>query len=80
MPSRHVLIRGNIFRKSGDLTLQASRWVWSGNSHTGGSLTVAAGAAANVIQGNTTASPIADHGAGTVLAENAVIENAAPKP
>ena len=80
MPSRHVLVRGNIFRKSGDLALQASRWVWSGNSHTGGSLTVAAGAAVNVIQGNTTASPITDHGAGTVLGGNAVIENAAPKP
>jgi hypothetical protein len=75
MSSSRVLIRGNIFRKTGDFTLQASRWVWSGNSHTGGSLTIAAGANASVIQNNTTASPISDHGTATVLAGNVVMEN-----
>jgi hypothetical protein len=80
MRSSRVLIRGNIFRKSGDFTLKASRWVWSGNSHTGGSLTIAAGAAANVIQNNTTTSPISDHGAATVLAGNVVLEDAAVSP
>jgi FAD dependent oxidoreductase/Right handed beta helix region len=80
MPSSRVVIRGNIFRKAGDLTLQASRWIWSGNSHAGGSLTIAAGAAANVIQNNTTTSPISDHGTATVLSGNSVVENAAVSP
>ena len=80
MQSSRVLIRGNIFRKSGDLALHASRWIWSANSQTGGSLAITAGAAANVIQNNTTTAPISDHGTATVLAGNVVIKTPAVGP
>jgi hypothetical protein len=80
MSSSRVLIRGNIFRRSGDIELHASRWIWSGNSQTGGTLTVAAGAAANVIRNNTTTSPISDNGASTALGDNVVMKNPAISP
>jgi hypothetical protein len=76
MQSSRVLLRGNVMRKTGDITLQASRWIWSGNIHTDGTLRIAAGASANVIQNNTTAAPISDHGAGDVLQNNVLVENA----
>ncbi len=45
--SRNVQIRE--LRKAGTYELTASDWIWSGNSHTHGSLTIAAGAEGNVV-------------------------------
>ena len=43
MMSRRVMVRGNQLRMAGDYKLQASGWLWSANSHTKGSLAIAAG-------------------------------------
>jgi hypothetical protein len=77
MKSGNVMVRGNQLRKPGNYNLQASGWIWSGNSHPGGSLAIASGAEGNVVQGNVTASPIADSGAATHLANNIVLPKAA---
>jgi hypothetical protein len=70
MASSTVVVRGNLLRHAGNITLNASEWVWSGNTHANGTLEIAAGARANIIQGNVTASPIIDHGTDTSLSGN----------
>ncbi len=76
MASSGVVIHGNLFRKTGPITLNASHWIWSGNTHAAGTLEVAAGATANVVRDNVTASAIADHGTDTTSANNVIL----PKP
>jgi hypothetical protein len=72
MGSSQVIIRGNLFRQTGPITLNASRWLWSGNTHPAGTREIPVGATANVLHDNTTASPITDHGTATDLANNVV--------
>lgn len=72
MASSHVVVRGNIFRKSGNSTLEANGWVWSGNTHSAGSLVLAPNASANVIQNNITTSAIVDQGHENTLSGNSV--------
>jgi hypothetical protein len=78
MASSQVMVRGNMLRKAGVYTLNASQWVWSGNTHPEGTLEVAAGAAGNVIHDNVTAAPITDRGTATDLNGNAMIKKALP--
>lgn len=74
MASSHVVIRGNLLRKAGTSALNASEWIWTGNTHVNGTLEIAAGAKANIIHGNFTASPIIDRGAETGLSSNVVMK------
>jgi len=82
MASSHVVVRGNMLRKAGACTLQASGWVWSENSHTAGTLEIATGAADNLVRNNTTTTPISDQGTATVLTGNLVTNphNTEPPP
>jgi hypothetical protein len=73
MASSHVVVKGNLFRQTGDCVLNASGWIWSGNSHVNGALKVAAGASGNVVRDNVTQTPIVDDGSGTSLANNTVL-------
>lgn len=80
MLSRRVMVRGNQFRKMGNYELPASRWIWSGNNHTQGSLVIASGAEGNVVHDNVTTAEIADQGTKTDLADNVIrAEEALPK-
>jgi hypothetical protein len=72
MKTRRVMVRGNQLRNAGNCELQASGWVWSGNSHTQGSLVIAAGAEGNVVHDNVTTVKIADQGTKTDLANNVI--------
>lgn len=58
----NVRIRGqgyaNLLRQAGPITLHASQWVWSGNTHVNGTLEIPAGAQGNIIRDNVTATPI----------------------
>ncbi|EDY18849.1 hypothetical protein CfE428DRAFT_3507 [Chthoniobacter flavus Ellin428] len=72
MASSNVLIRGCILRKPGEHVLQASGWIWNGNSFPVGTLTIAADAQGNVVHDNVTAEPIHDAGTATNLAGNVV--------
>lgn len=74
MKSRRVMVRGNMLRKAGDMRLNASRWIWSGNSHTAGTLKVTAEARANVILQNITSTAIGDSGAETQMNGNVVMK------
>jgi hypothetical protein len=74
MVSSHVVVRGNLLRQSGTVTMNASQWIWSGNTHVNGTLEIAAGSKANIIRDNVTATPITDHGTETVLAGNVVMK------
>ncbi len=76
MASSHVIVRGNLLRQAGTITLNASQWVWTGNTHVNGTLEVAAGAKTNIVRDNVTAEPITDHGAETVLTGNVVMKKA----
>jgi hypothetical protein len=76
MASSRIMVRGNMLRKAGTCTLNANQWIWSGNTHTDGTLQVAPGATANVVHDNMTTSPIADNGIATDFANNIV----SPKP
>jgi hypothetical protein len=73
MKSSRVLVRGNMLRKAGDYSLNASQWIWSGNTHTAGTLQIVAGAADNIAHDNVTRTPIAGGGAGTHLSGNVVL-------
>ncbi len=77
MASSHVVVRGNMLRMTGAYTLNASQWVWSGNTHPHGTLQIAAGANGNIVSDNTTAAPITDNGATTTLAGNSVMTHSA---
>jgi hypothetical protein len=77
MASSHVVLRENLLRLPGAMTLNASHWIWTGNTHVNGTLEVAAGARSNLIRDNVTASPITDKGTDTVLAGNVVMKKPA---
>jgi len=80
MLSRRVMIRGNQLRRAGSYELTASRWIWSGNNHTQGSLAIASGAEGNVVHDNVTTAEMVDRGTKTDLASNVVrAEEAPPK-
>ncbi len=70
----HVIVRGNLLRQAGTVTLNASQWVWTGNTHVNGTLEVAASAEANIVRDNVTAAPITDHGTDTVLTGNVIMK------
>ena len=72
MNSRRVMVRGNQLRMAGNYALHASGWIWSGNSHTAGSLGIVAGAEGNVIHDNVTTTPITDLGKNTDTACNVI--------
>jgi hypothetical protein len=72
--SSQVVVRGNLLRHAGTVTLNASQWIWTGNTHVNGTIEIAAGAKSNIIRDNVTAAPITDHGAETVLAGNVVMK------
>jgi hypothetical protein len=74
MVSSIVVVRGNLLRNAGTTTLNASEWIWTGNTHVNGTLETAAGAKANIIRDNVTATPITDHGEETVLTGNVVMK------
>lgn len=74
MASSHVMVRGNLLRQAGTVTLNASHWIWSGNTHVNGTIEIAAGAQGNVIRDNITATPVIDQGADTNLAGNVVMK------
>ena len=74
MASSHIMVRDNMLRLAGNMTLNASHWIWSGNTHVNGTLEIAAGAKANIIRDNVTAAPITDHGTENVLTGNAVMK------
>jgi hypothetical protein len=77
MDSSHVVVRGNMLRDPGTLTLKASNWVWSDNTHVNGTLEVAAGAKSNIIRDNVVTSPVTDKGTNTVLNGNVVMKKPA---
>lgn len=72
MSSSMVVVRGNLLRHAGPITLNASEWIWDSNTHTQGTLKVAAAAKANLLKGNITTSPIIDDGSETLLSGNLV--------
>ncbi|MGV3660572.1 MAG: right-handed parallel beta-helix repeat-containing protein [Prosthecobacter sp.] len=77
MASRRVVLRGNMLRKPGNIRLNASQWIWSGNTHTQGALQVTADAKANVILQNITTAPIIDNGVETQMNGNIVMKQSA---
>ncbi len=79
MASRRVIIRGNLLRHAGDFHLNASHWVWFGNTHAQGTLEITAEARANVILQNIVAAPIIDHGAETQAGGNIVTRQTTPE-
>lgn len=74
MASSHVMVRGNLLRQAGTVTLNASHWIWSGNTHVNGTIEIAAGASENVIRDNVTAAPITGQGAENVVTGNVVMK------
>jgi hypothetical protein len=80
MASSRVMVRGNMLRRTGDFVLNASRWIWSGNTHAGGTLQIAAGTTSNVVHDNVSVAPITDNGVATDLANNVVLSQSSPDP
>lgn len=76
MVSSHIVIRDNLLRQPGTMTLKASHWIWTGNTHVNGTLEVAPGGRANIIRDNITSSPVLDQGTDTVLTGNVVMKKA----
>jgi len=74
MDSSHVVVRGNMLGQPGTMTLKASNWIWTGNTHVSGTLEIAPGAKSNIARDNVTASPVADKGTDTVLTGNVVMK------
>ncbi len=74
MASSHIVVRGNMLRQPGVMTLHASGWIWAGNTHVNGTLEVAAGARSNIIRDNVTAAPVTDKGSENVLTGNIVMK------
>lgn len=74
MASSMVVVRGNLLRHSGIITLNASEWIWSGNTHANGSLEIAAGSKANIVRDNITSAPIMDRGTETQIIGNVVMK------
>ncbi|TDU64585.1 parallel beta helix pectate lyase-like protein [Prosthecobacter fusiformis] len=76
MASSHIVVRGNMLRRPGTMILNASNWIWTGNTHVNGSLEIAAGAKGNIVRDNVTSAPITDKGAENVLSGNVVLKKA----
>jgi len=74
MTSSHIVVKGNILRQAGAMTLNASNWIWTGNTHVNGTLEIAPGAKSNIIRDNVTDSPVTDKGTDTVLTGNVVMK------
>jgi hypothetical protein len=74
MASSHIVVRGNMLRQPGVMTLHASGWIWTGNTHVNGTLEVAASARSNIIRDNVTAAPVTDKGSENVLTGNIVMK------
>ncbi|MBE7495892.1 MAG: right-handed parallel beta-helix repeat-containing protein [Verrucomicrobiaceae bacterium] len=74
MASSMVVVRGNLLRHAGSITLNASEWIWSDNTHANGTLEIATGAKANIVRDNVTSAPILDHGTDTELTANVVMK------
>lgn len=74
MASSRVVVRDNLLRHTGLITLNASEWVWSDNTHANATLEIAAGTKANIVRDNVTASPITDHGEATILTGNVLLK------
>ncbi|WP_115768411.1 hypothetical protein [Escherichia coli] len=72
MKSSNVMIRGNQLRKAGNYKLEASGWIWTGNSHPGGSLSIAPGAEGNVVRDNIVTTEITDRGTKTEQSGNVI--------
>lgn len=72
MASSNIVMRGNLLRKASATVLNASDWIWTGNTHVNGTVEVTAGAKANVVRDNVTTAPITDGGTETVLSGNVV--------
>lgn len=72
MKTSSVMVRDNVFRGAGDILLKASRWIWSGNIHSAGTLQIAEGAAGNLVRDNVTAAAMGDRGAETEMRGNTV--------
>ncbi len=79
MASSYVMVRNNMLRRAGNYVLNSHRWIWSGNTHTNGTLEVADGATANIVRDNVTSTPIEDRGAGTNLSSN-IVSTRSDKP
>lgn len=78
MASRNVMVRDNILRKAGIYTLNANQWIWSGNTHTDGTLQISTGATGNIIHTNITSSPITDSGSASSLLNNIIFAKSPP--
>lgn len=76
MTSTHIVVRGNMLRQPGTMTLKASNWIWAGNTHVNGTLEITAEARGNIVRDNQTLSAITDHGTGSVLMGNVVMRKA----
>ena len=74
MNSSHIVVSGNLLRQLGAMTLKASNWIWTGNTHVNGALKIDAGARSNIVRDNVTASPVTDKGTDTVLTGNVVMK------
>ncbi len=74
MASSHIVVQGNMLRQPGNMTLNASNWIWSDNTHVNGTLEIAPGAKSNIVRDNVTASPVTDKGTDTVLTGNVVMK------
>jgi hypothetical protein len=72
-----VVVRGNLLRQAGTITLNASEWIWTGNTHSNGKLEIAPSAKANIIRDNVTAAPMTGHGTDNVLTGNVVMKKTA---
>lgn len=79
MKSRRVMLRGNLFRKAGNIQLKASHWIWSGNTHTQGTLEITADAKANIVLKNITTELVADHGVESQVDGNIVMKQSTPE-
>ncbi len=56
MASSQIMVRGNLLRQPGTMTLKASNWIWTGNTHVNGTLAIAIGAKSNIVRDNVTES------------------------
>jgi len=79
MASSNIVVRGNLLRNASTIELNASDWIWTGNTHVHGTLEVTADAKANIIRDNVTTAPITDGGTETVLSGN-VVKKSISKP
>ena len=79
MASSNIVVRGNLLRNASTIELNASDWIWTGNTHVNGTLEVTADAKANIIRDNVTTAPITDGGTESGLSGN-VVKKSISKP